>query len=36
MKGQITQKLEERLAPLTKRIETLEWRHSLEGVDAIA
>jgi hypothetical protein len=31
----VIHKLEERLAPLTKRIETLEKHHSLKGVDAI-
>src|SRR5690348_6580018 len=36
MKNRIAQSLEERLAPLTKRIETLEQRFSLEGVDDIA
>lgn len=35
MKGQIAQAFEERLAPLTKRIENLEQRHFVEGVEAI-
>jgi hypothetical protein len=36
MKGQIAQAFEKRLAPLTKRIENLEQRHSIEGVADIA
>ena len=36
MKGQIVQAFEERLTPLTKRIETLERTSTLEGIKAIA
>ena len=35
MKAQIAQAFEERLAPLTKRIENLEQWYSVKGVDAI-